>query len=77
MSRRTSSLACFKKSRDQEGYILRLYESSGQPQKCTLTLTLPFCSAQREIALDAFEIATLFFDPHAGTLKKTGLIEED
>lgn len=66
-------LAAFKKAEDADGYIIRLFEPTGERR--TTTLAIPALDVEQEIELDPFEIKTLRLDPDQKTLRDTNLLE--
>jgi alpha-mannosidase len=66
-------LTAFKKAEDSAGYVLRLFEPTGN--KRTTTLAIPELDMQQEIELGPFEIKTLRLDPDHKTLRETNLLE--
>ncbi|MFA5204382.1 MAG: glycoside hydrolase family 38 C-terminal domain-containing protein [Lentisphaeria bacterium] len=66
-------LSTFKQAEDGAGYIVRLFESTGQPRRTTLRL--PAAGLQQEVALGAFEIKSFRLDPARRTLTETNLLE--
>jgi alpha-mannosidase len=67
-------MAAFKRAETGEGYVIRLFEPSGQAR--TTTLSIPALDLNEEIALGAYEIKTLVLDPEARTLAETDLMED-
>lgn len=66
-------MAAFKQAEDGRGYIIRLFEPTGQAR--TTTLAIPALNLTADVALGAFEIKTLFLDPLASTLTEGDLME--
>ena len=66
-------VAAFKQAEDGRGYILRLFEPTGQPR--ATTVTVPALNLTADVALGAFEIKTLYLDPQARTLRDVDLME--
>ena len=66
-------VSTLKKQEDGEGYILRLYESEGRPQKAEIVFSA--LNIRRTIEVKPFEIVTLKLDPKKRTLERTSLIE--
>ncbi len=68
-------LSAMKRSEDRDGYIMRLYESSGTDTAATVSLLNN--RIRKEIAFHAFEIKTFFLAAEEGKLTETTLIELD
>ncbi|MGC9467135.1 MAG: glycoside hydrolase family 38 C-terminal domain-containing protein [Anaerolineae bacterium] len=66
-------MTAFKQAEDGRGYILRLYEPSGQPR--ITTVRVPLLDLSEEVALTAFEVKTLYLDADVGTITETDLME--
>ncbi|MGG6309421.1 glycoside hydrolase family 38 C-terminal domain-containing protein [Paenibacillus macerans] len=66
-------VAAFKRAEDGDGYILRLFEPTGQARKTSLSV--PLLGLREEIRLNGFEIATFRIDAKAGTLSVSELCE--
>ncbi|MNM52175.1 Mannosylglycerate hydrolase [compost metagenome] len=66
-------LSAFKQAEDRKGYIMRLFEPTGQARKTTIAI--PSMGIREEVHLGGFEIATYRIDPEAGTIQTTGLCE--
>ncbi|MGP0586994.1 glycoside hydrolase family 38 C-terminal domain-containing protein [Paenibacillus timonensis] len=66
-------LSAFKQAEDRKGYIVRLFEPTGQARKTTIAI--PSMGIREEVHLGGFEIATYRIDPEAGTIQTTGLCE--
>lgn len=65
--------SAFKQAEDGHGYILRLFEPTGQAR--TTTVTVPALNLTADVALGAFEIKTLYLDPREKTLREVDLME--
>lgn len=65
-------LSAFKQAEDGHAYILRLYESGGEPQTANLRLF----GCQVPLLFTPFEIKTLLFDPADKTCRETRLLED-
>ena len=66
-------VTAFKQTEDGQGYIIRLYEPSGQPR--TTTLAIPALNLTESVTLGGFEIRTLKVDPEMRSLVQTDLME--
>lgn len=66
-------LSCFKKAENNEGYIIRLYESEGKEN--TTNVKLPFAGIAKELKFKPFEVITLRFNQTDKTLKLDTIIE--
>lgn len=66
-------VSALKKAEHADGYVLRLYEGSGQ--KAEARLTMLGGKFEKQIHLDGFEIKTYLFDPASGALTQTELID--
>jgi alpha-mannosidase len=66
-------VAAFKQAEDGVGYILRLFEPTGQAH--ATTVSIPSLDLTADVALGGFEIKTLYLDPQAKTLIETDLME--
>lgn len=64
-------VSCFKKAEDGNGYLLRIYESTGTPQNAILKL--PLLGITQNVELNGFEIAT--FRVLDGQVQQTDLLE--
>lgn len=69
----TVQLSAFKKEERGEGYILRLFEPTGQAQ--TTYIAIPSLGIRQEVRLNGFEIRTFRLDGSAGTLEVARLCE--
>jgi alpha-mannosidase len=67
-------LVAAKGAEDGQGFILRLFEPTGQAR--TTRLTLPLLGLTHPLAFGAFEVKTLRVDPAAGMLREVGMAEE-
>ncbi|MBN1246487.1 MAG: alpha-mannosidase, partial [Anaerolineae bacterium] len=65
-------MAAFKQTEEGRGYVIRLFEPTGQLRETTLTI--PSLDVSVDIALAAFEIKTLCLDPETGVLGETDLL---
>lgn len=66
-------LSAFKQAEDGNGYILRLFEPTGQAR--STAIAIPALGLREEIRLNGFEIATYRIDPKARTLLPVDLDE--
>lgn len=66
-------LSAFKQAEDGNGYILRLFEPTGQARRTAIAI--PALGLREEIRLNGFEIATYRIDPKARTLQPVDLNE--
>jgi len=67
-------LSAFKKGQSGEGYIIRLFEPTGQA-RVTL-LNLPLLGISSEVRLNGFEIATLRIDPNSRMITQVSICED-
>jgi alpha-mannosidase len=68
-------VTAFKQSEDGTGWIIRLFEPTGQAR--STILSLPCRSVESKIELSPFEIKTLYLDRQSNTLFETNLMETD
>ncbi len=68
-------LTAFKRAEDGAGYIVRLFEPTGQPR--STSVSVPSLGLTVAVDLGGFEIKTLRLDPVAGTLTEAGLMESE
>ncbi len=68
-------LTALKKAQDNEDYILRLFEPTGERRRTTLKIHA--IGLERDVDLGAFEIKTLRLNAVAKTLKEVDLLERD
>lgn len=66
-------VSALKKAEDTDGYILRLYEGSGQPADAVITF--PAQQTEHKLHLNGFEVKTFLWKPETGSLEETGLLE--
>ena len=66
-------MSALRPAQDGQGYIARLFESTGTPRRARLCF--PLCGASAEFALKPFEILTLRLDPAAGTITEDGILK--
>jgi len=66
-------LTSIKQAEDGRGYILRLFEPTGQPRSATLRLHA--LGLSQPVQLGSFEIKTLRLDPQTRTLTEADLLE--
>jgi len=66
-------LSAFKKEERGDGYILRLFEPTGEPR--STFVSIPRLGIREEIRMNGFEIITMRLDPAAGTLSRSNLCE--
>jgi alpha-mannosidase len=66
-------LGAWKLSEDGEHIVLRLFESTGEPQ--TVVVAIPALQIDQEVALGAFELKSLAIDRMATTLSEIDLLE--
>jgi alpha-mannosidase len=71
----TIQLSAFKKAECQEGYVIRLFEPTGQEQ--TTAVSIPSLGIRQEVTLNGYEVRTYRLDVLAGTLLVTGLCENE
>ncbi len=67
-------VTAIKRAEDGSSLIVRLYETSGQPRKTTISL--PYAGIQKEITLGRFEVCTLRVDLEKNTWEEVNLVEE-
>ncbi|MFC5407151.1 glycoside hydrolase family 38 C-terminal domain-containing protein [Cohnella soli] len=65
-------LAAFKREERGEGFVLRLFEPTGQARETAIVTAE---GTRYPVSLNGFEIKTLRFDPDEGTLKEINLME--
>ncbi|MCD6284302.1 MAG: alpha-mannosidase [Anaerolineae bacterium] len=65
-------LTAFKQAEDGRGFVIRLFEPTGQPRRTTLSV--PSHDLAVDIELGSFEIKTLRLDPDAGTVTDADLL---
>jgi len=65
-------IAAFKQAEDGNGFVIRLFEPTGQPRRTTLTV--PSLDLAVDLELGGFEIKTLRLDPVAGTITEADLL---
>lgn len=63
----------FKQAEDGPGYIIRLFEPTGQAR--TTTVTMPAYHLQHTVKMKGFEIKSLRFLPQTGTIEPCTLME--
>jgi alpha-mannosidase len=68
-------VTAFKQSEDRAGWIIRLFEPTGQAW--STILSIPCLSVEVQIELSPFEIKTLCLDLQAKTLIETNLMENE
>jgi len=68
-------LSALKKEERGNGYILRLFEPTGEPR--STVLRIPAYSIEREIQLNGFEIKTFRVNPTTGMIAESALCEEE
>ncbi|MGN1095144.1 MAG: glycosyl hydrolase-related protein, partial [Eubacteriales bacterium] len=68
------TLAAFKKAERGVGFILRLFNPTGEPRKTTLKM--PAIKLSEEFSLGPYEIATYRINPRNKDVTKTSLIEK-
>ncbi|MBM3312638.1 MAG: alpha-mannosidase, partial [Candidatus Aminicenantes bacterium] len=66
-------VTAMKKAEDGNRLVIRLFEPTGKPRRTVLSL--PWARAKTRVALGAFEIKTLIFDPRKKTFRETDLLE--
>ena len=66
-------LTALKQSEDGRRLVLRLFESSGKPQRTRLTLPVP--DLIHDLEFGPFEIKTLAVDPETREIRETDLLE--
>lgn len=66
-------VSAIKKSEDSEGYIIRLYEGSGEAAEAKITF--PAHKLEKAISFNGFEIKTFLWNPETGDFKETSLVE--
>jgi Alpha-mannosidase len=69
----TVQVTAFKKAEANDGYIIRLFEPTGQ-ERNTL-LSIPIIGLEQQVNLKKFEIKTLKLDFKAGTLMEVDMME--
>jgi alpha-mannosidase len=75
LSDEVTQVTAFKQSEDGMGWIIRLFEPTGQAR--STILSIPCLSVEALIELSPFEIKTLYFDLQAKTLFETNLMENE
>lgn len=73
LSDSTVQMSALKKSEDDDGFVVRLFEPTGQAR--SVTLTLPIHSRSEKIEMDPFEIKTLHIQAGTGVLTERNLLE--
>lgn len=74
LSDKAIELTAFKKSEEQDCYIIRLFEPTGKSRETKISfLGGRFC---QELRFSSFEIKTLKFDPMTGQICETDLMEK-
>jgi alpha-mannosidase len=71
----TVQVAAFKQSEDGDGWMIRLFEPTGQSR--STILSLPCLSIEAQIELSPFEVKSLFIDHQTNTLIETNLMEKE
>lgn len=66
-------VSAIKRSEDSNGYIVRLYEGSGEAT--TAMVAFPALKQESEVSFNGFEIKTFLWNPENGDFKETNLIE--
>ena len=70
----TTLLTTCKRAEEGDGYILRLFEPTGEPRNTTLIV--PALNMEKSVALRPFEIKSLLLDPTRRTLCEVDLLEQ-
>jgi len=73
LSDKAVQVAALKKAEDRNDLVIRLFEPTGR--KRVTTLSLPFAGVKTRVALGAFEIKTLIFDPRKKIFREADLLE--
>lgn len=68
-------VTAFKQAEDGVGWIIRLFEPTGQTR--STILSIPYLSVEAQIELSPFEIKTLYLDLQTKTLFETNLMENE
>ena len=66
------ALSCLRKAEDGNGWILRLFASSGKPE--VATLRIPEAKIERTMKFGPFGIRTLRYLPEEGRLEEAGIL---
>jgi alpha-mannosidase len=67
-------LTAFKQAECSDGWILRLFESTGKAR--TITLCIPTLDLKKEIRFSPFEIKSLCLNEATKTLYEVNLMEQ-
>jgi len=65
-------LAAFKQAEDGRGFVIRLFEPTGQARRTTLSV--PSLDLAVDVEVGSFEIKTLRLDPQVGTITEADLL---
>ena len=65
-------MTTFKRAEEGKGYIIRLFEPTGQARETVLSV--PPLDLEARVALNAFEVKTLLLDVETGQLRETELL---
>jgi alpha-mannosidase len=68
-----TQMGAFKLAEDGQGYILRLFEPTGEARR--VTVSIPAIGLEETVPLGGFEIASYRVDPESATLTPVDLIE--
>ncbi len=64
----------FKKAGNRNGYIIRVFETTGDGANCCIRF--PGLNVKKELYIPGFKVKTFFVDPEAEQIIETGLLEE-
>lgn len=65
-------VSCLKLAEDSKGFILRVYESTGEKSSAVIKLGI---GVEKKISLNGFEIKTYYFDLNAKTIEECDMLE--
>jgi len=71
----TVILGCWKRSEDDDAWIVRLFEPTGKAR--TTTLSIPALGVKTKVKLGRFEIKTLKIDPRRKRVVEVDLVERE
>ncbi|MBR5587183.1 MAG: alpha-mannosidase [Clostridia bacterium] len=67
------TLSAFKKAYDDNGYVIRLYNSAEKAEK--VKLSIPCLGLEKDLEFGKFEVKTFRIDPETKTFEETDIIE--
>lgn len=73
LSNKEVIISAFKKAEKKDGYILRLYESTGKDQE--VRLHIPVLKINAELSIKAYEIKTFYIDGINRQISETTILE--